>query len=247
MIEDESFFSAEEYKQFYEEVFNEDDQKLFENIRFKVDIDQKGWGHNSIYTPRNFKNGTLEALERTRRDLSCESAEKLIDILYTLGYSSKRIIYIIWKFGYQNISFRDYRKYKENHKARLEKLRKDYIKQMDEKKNELFQNRQKEVLEVESETLSIYINNIKTLQDELNNTPRMCIDEPVKFKRISGQIDTLQEKIDKMHAISLKREASIDIGKQIELKKALTDTSGPKNIDGAPPALSGGGNSNLIE
>lgn len=213
----DDFETKDEFEEFCK-VFDESDQELYEDVRFKLGTDfQKGWGHNSIYNVTDFKNGTLEALERTRQKLSCKSAEEIIDILYTLEYSNKRIIYIIWKLGYLNISFRDLRKYLEQNKRRLKESREKYMSELGKKKIQLFQDAQEKVLSAEEKTLNIYLEAIKECQEELENNPKLVIEEPTKFKRLSRTINELQEKIDAMHGVTKKRDASIRINEQLTL------------------------------
>ena len=213
----DDFETKDEFQEFCK-VFDESDQELYEDVRFKLGTDfQKGWGHNSIYNVTDFKNGTLEALERTRQKLSCKSAEEIIDILYTLEYSNKRIIYIIWKLGYLNISFRDLRKYLEQNKRRLKESREKYMSELGKKKIQLFQDAQEKVLSAEEKTLNIYLEAIKECQEELENNPKLVIEEPTKFKRLSRTINELQEKIDAMHGVTKKRDASIRINEQLTL------------------------------
>lgn len=233
----DDFESKDQFEEFCK-VFDESDQELYEDVRFKLGTDfQKGWGHNSIYNVTDFKNGTLEALEQTRQKLSCKSAEEIIDILYTLEYSNKRIIYIIWKLGYLNISFRDLRKYLEQNKRRLKESREKYMAELGKKKIQLFQDAQDKVLSAEEKTLNIYLEAIKECQEELENHPKLVIEEPTKFKRLSRTINELQEKIDAMHGVTKKRDASIRINEQLTL---LQET---KKLESSPvdtPAIENG-------
>lgn len=243
------FESNEEFAEFCK-LFDESDKELFENVRFALDREFKdGWGHNTVYNIDQFKNGTLDALEGTRRGLACKSAEELIDLLHTLGYADKRVMYIIWKLGYYNISFRDFRKYKRDNKIKLQRLQKEYLEKMNEKKIELFQIRQQEVLQTESKTLSIYLDNIATCQEELKADPRMVLDEPSKFKRLTRTIDTLQAQVDAMHAVTKKRDASININMQLAIAEGLAKQK--TTIEGGttdnPLSLDSSNSTSLIE
>lgn len=230
--EDDDFSSKEEFQEFCK-VFDESDADLFETVRFRLGSDfQKGFGHNSIYNIKAFKNGVLEALERTRRDLSCASAEKVIDILYVLGYSTKRIIYIIWKLGYTNISFRDLRRYISNEKVRLKRDQKEYMAELERKKIVLFQNAQEQVLETENKTLQLYLKLIAQYQVELESIENPAM-EMARAKRLCREIDSLQSKIDEMHGITKKRDASIDINKEVALKLEMNKLEA-KPTDGQP-------------
>lgn len=229
-FEKDDFKSEEEFVEFCK-VFDESDEKTFENVRFRLGKMNTGWGHNSLYNFVNFKNGTLEALERTRRDLSCSSAEKTIDILYELGYSNKRIIYAIWKLGYVNISFRDLRRYIEQNKVKLKNLRKAFMAELEEKRITLFQNMKEEVLSAERKTLKIYLSHLDIYQKELEETD--IIAEPTKANRLRKTINEIQAKVDEMHGITKYRESNIKINEQLTLEREL------KSIKEAP-AISAG-------
>jgi len=128
-------------------------------------------------------------------------------------------MYCIWKLGYINISFRDLRKYIEQNRRRLEELTEKFMAELNEKRAILFQEKQEEVLALESRNLKIYMDAIVKLQDELESTDP--IEFPAKFGRLAKQIENLQEKIAKMHGIEEKRKASIDINKTITIEEML--------------------------
>ena len=225
------FADNQEFEEFAK-LFDETDQEIFENVRFKLGTEfQTSWDHNSMYNKLNFKNGTIEALERTRKMLSVSSAEHIIDTLYILGYANKRIMYCLWKLGYINISFRDYRKYIEQNRRRLEEETEKFMKELNEKRVSLFQEKQEDVLALETRNLKIYMAAIAKLQDALENDPEAdVIIYPAKHGRLVKQIETLQAKIDKMHGITGKRDASIDINKTVTIEKML------KELKDAPPS-----------
>lgn len=215
----EDFRDNKEFEEFCK-VFDDSDQELYENVRFKLGTDfHKTREHNDIYNYKNFKNLTLDALEATRRKMSCKSCEEIIDILFILGYSTKRIIYNVWKLGYVGISFRDLRQHIFQNKRRLEDARDKYMESLKEKKIVLFQQMQEEVLSTEQRTLKLYLDNIKKAQDELENTS--FVDEPAKWGRFRKIIDSLQEKVDQMHGITKKRDSSIRINEQLTLQSEL--------------------------
>lgn len=229
--EDKDFESNEEFIEFCK-VFDESDKDLFEKVRFKLGTDfKKGFGHNTIFNLKAFRNGTLEALERTRRDLSCTSAEKIIDILYTVGYSTKRIIYMLWKLGYENISFRDLRRYISNDKGRLKEEQQKYMAELEQKKIGLFQDAQQEVLQAENRTLRLYLKLIAKYQNELENITDPANTERLKTNRIIASINDLQAKVDEMHAITKKRDATVEINTQVELTRQLAELEA-KPVDG---------------
>ncbi len=227
---------------------DEAEYKKWEHMRLVVSdmYDFKGFDHINCYTRQNYESGVLEALENTRRMLSIQTAEDLIDFLWIFGYSLKRIIYIVFTQGYVNWNRRDVQKYINRNRFRLNKERQNLRDKMEAAVTSVFQQMKADVMKAEKETLHLYLNAITKLQRELQGID--VISESSKFDRISKQIDKYTEKVKAMHGIEALREATIEIGSfkakeghkkalelgymNDELEKASKGLPGPGESDG---------------
>lgn len=177
----------------------------------------QGFDHANLYNRLNFLNGTLHALEATRRDISILSAEKLIDILYRLGYAYKRIVFCLFEFGFLNFHYRDVMNYIHQNEYRLKKERRKFMEQLDKAADDVFQQMQNVVMQEEKETLELYLENIRELRESLKEISP--VREPLKHTRIQNKIQSLLEVVKKMHGVEAMREAKIDIMKGTEMER----------------------------
>lgn len=177
--------------------------------------DFSGFDHKNCYTLDNYRNGTLHALETTRRRIGIDTMQKLIDYYFILGYSNKRIIYALFEAGYDNFSRRLVDNYLYKNRVRLMNERKKLMDEISRISDTVFQDMKASVMVSEKKTLEGYLKNIEEIQKALESISP--VDEPAKYKKFSGMLDDLHKKVNAMHGIDEQRKATIDLNKSIHI------------------------------
>lgn len=234
-IEDEKY---DEYKDFIKE-------KLLSKFDWR-----KGFRHLDIYNRANHKSGILEKLELCRRDISCQSAEEIIDILYTIGYSHKRIVFILWEWGYDLINRKIVAAYLVKKKFYLKRKRIDFMELIQNAKDEVFQNCKEEVLKAEAKTVELYLDAIGKLQTQLSEIDvSLGVKERLKFENIAKSIERMQETLNRCHGVQDIRKQTVRIMAEVNLAKRLKEVENEKtiNLEDAHAKTIDAGGSNLLE
>lgn len=213
------------------------------NLLSKMDW-RKNWQHFEIYNRLAFKNKVLEKLEATRRDISCSSLEEVIELLYTLGYSHKRIVFMVWEMGYDNINRSIVKKHIVKRRMELERKRREFMELIIKVKSEIFQDLFENIKETERKTAEIYLNKIKLLQDELEKLDPIA--EPSKNGRIIRTIEFLQFKLNEMQGINDMRKATIEVNKEITIAREIHSIKNGHS-PGGQPALADSGKALSID
>lgn len=211
--------SEDELRKFYK-LIDEGDIETLKMFRDEAEkaYDFSGFDHCNLYNRLNYLNGTLHALEATRRDMSIKSAERLIEILYVLGYAYKRIVFVLYEFGYLDFHYRDVMNYIHQKKRSLDIKREKFMAELDSAANDIFQTMKKEVMRAERDNLEIYLAKIEKIQIALRDIDP--VEESTKFRRLSAILDNLTETVKKMHGVEAIRDASIEIKKDIAKAEA---------------------------
>lgn len=192
------------------------DEDEVEDLRFirqlaSETIDFKGFDHINCYTLDNYRNGTLYALEQTRKGIETATAEKIIDYFYILGYAIKRIVYACYEAGFMNVNRTMVGKYCRTHRERLNKERDKLMKQLDQVASGVFQNMKAQVMAVERTTLDILLAAQEGLNKELAQLDPLV--DRKKFRDTLELLGDIQNKLNAMNGIDGLRKVSIDIAK----------------------------------
>ena len=204
-----------------DKIFIDDDRLNRMRDFVKPFIKKLGWReghvHRRLYNIKNFANGILAKIEKTRIRPDTEAEAKIIELLYTMGYGTKRITYILFTYGYRNVTEEKVRKHVSGNSYKLAKLRDEMLKVIEDTRNRVFQEMGEEVMAAEKRTLILLLKNITAIQDELEDLDP--IKESLKFSRLTKELSRLQLEINKMHGVDDYRKASIDVSKSILIEK----------------------------
>lgn len=207
-----------------DEIFEEEVPPDIKFLRYLAEqkYDFSGYDHVNCYSNENYRNGTLRALERTRKKLSIGTMESLIDFYFVLGYSYKRIAFLCFEAGYTNYTIKHIISYIRANNARLKLKQKQLMEELDAVAMGVFQQMKGSVMVAEKRTLEMYLENIAEIQAE------MRIISPVlhtsKYNRLNKLLKELQKDVADMHGVDKLREATIEIGKEakkLEKKRAI--------------------------
>jgi hypothetical protein len=241
-----------------EEIFKEtdyDERLRFLEIRKEAakTYDFSGRGHLNVYTWKNYERGVLKAIEETRPShLPAESSEYIVSSMYAMGYSFKRILYALFKFGYKNWNKESLLRWMDNNRKNLTAAREKFMGELSKAAEQVFQDRKEEVMACERETLNIYLSAAKKLQEQLNKID--VTEEPRVWGRVSNQLADIQRKINAMHGIDGLRSAAIEVSKVKAITRekrktelGLFDEELKQESSLSAPAIEGGPQGRTIE
>lgn len=177
--------------------------------------DFNGFDHKNCYTLDNYRNGTLHALEMTRRRISIDSMYKLVEYYFILGYSNKRIIFALFEAGYENFSRRMIDNYLYKNRVRLVNERKKLMDEISQMSDTVFQDMKASVMIAEKKTLEKHLKDIEEIQKALDKVSP--IDEPTLWKKYNKMLEELHRKVNAMHGIEEQRKATIDLNKSVHM------------------------------
>lgn len=177
--------------------------------------DFAGFDHKNCYTLDNYRNGTLHALEMTRRRISIDSMYKLVEYYFILGYSNKRIIFALFEAGYENFSRRMIDNYLYKNRVRLVNERKKLMDEISQMSDTVFQDMKASVMIAEKKTLEKHLKDIEEIQKALDKVSP--IDEPTLWKKYNKMLEELHRKVNAMHGIEEQRKATIDLNKSVHM------------------------------
>lgn len=241
-----------------DEIFKEvdhDERLKFLEIRREAaqDYDFAGRGHLNVYTWENYQKGILQAIEETRRaDLPAESSEAMVYHLYAMGYSFKRILYALFKFGYKNWTRQNLQAWMDNNRKQLTEAREKFMNELSKAAEQVFQDRKNDVMQCEAETLNIYLEAADKLQEKLKSID--VTEDPRGWDRVSKQLSDIQRKINAMHGIDGLRAAAIEVSKVKAITRekrktelGLFDDILKQEASISAPAIEGGPQGKTIE
>lgn len=185
------------------------------------------FGHVNVYNKANYDSGLLDKMEELRSNLPAKSIKEIIDILYTVGYGFKALTYLLYRYGYEGATSRQIRTYIQSHRVELDRKREEFMNGLIAAKKDIYQSYEQQVKKAEGESIQIYLDKIKNLQDEVRKT---CpVQEPAKFKRLVSTLDALQDRINSAHGIDDLRKAYIVAETQIAINASRDK---PKELPG---------------
>lgn len=208
-----------------------DEIKEFVRSKFLSKFDwREGYRHLDIYNRINHKSGILKKLEQCRRDISCTSAEEIIELLYIVGYSHKRIIFLLWEWGFDNINRKIVATHLVRKKFDLKRKRLQFMELITNTKDSIFQDIKSEVMDRERKTADIYLEAIDKLQEALALLDP--VKDRLKFVGMSATIDSLQSKLNEYNGIDLARKETIKSHGAVMTAKRIKELESDK-----PPNL----------
>ena len=195
-----------------------EDAKKYVNEYIKKEMNwREGFMHRRIYNEINYRLGILKKVELARQSITCASHKEIIKLLYILGYSEKQITYMCYEYGYRNFTIDQIRTHIKKQKTQWNKEKEEFMNEIVEAKNSIFQTMRQSIMDTERTTINIYLDKIKILQDALAN---LCpINDSSKFKATVNHIEKLQGLVKEAHGIDKLREASIDVEAKIAIAR----------------------------
>lgn len=178
---------------------------------------REGFMHRRIYNEVNHRLGVLRKVEITRQKVTIESQKELIKLLWILGYPEKQIAYLLWEWGYKGFTIDQIRTNINKQKIHWRKEKEDFMNEIVETKNAIFQVMRQTVMESEKSSILIYLDKIKILQDEL---VELCpIKDRAKVSATVNMIEKLNNLVKGAHGIDEMRTASIKVETEIAIAK----------------------------
>lgn len=205
-----------------------------ENLTSKADWRQN-FRHLDIYNRINFHRGILKKLETIRRTPSSSTVEEVITLLYTMGYGLKRIVFLLWEWGFPLQNRFIVTQFVKRNKTKLKVERQKFMALIDETKSKVFQDCAEEVKGEEGRTVKIYLEKLAELNTELDNLD--CVEEHTKARRLRKDIMEMTEFLNKVHGVSDVREAVIKVAAQ---KSILREQKRLQSGKGDVPILENG-------
>lgn len=199
------------------ELFLEDDdakdiqEYIRENLTSKTDW-RASYKHLDVYNKVNFYRGILTKLEQVRRVPACFTVEEIIKMLYTMGYGLKRIVFLLWKWGFEIQNRFIVSAYIKRNRTELNNERQKFMALIDETKNRVFQDCIEEVKTEENKTVKIYLTKLAELNAELESLD--CVEEHTKARRLRRDIMEMTEFLNKVHGVTDVREAVVRVASQ---------------------------------
>lgn len=210
-------------------------QFISENLASKKDW--RAFGHYQIYNSlNNFRNGILKKLQLVRNDISCSTAEEVIELLYIMGYGLKRIIFLTWEMGFLNQTAWTIKRHIKREKFYLNIERQKFVELMAETKKTVFQSCAAEVSLAEERTVKIYIKQLNDLNNELEHIDIQ--EEHGKARRIRKDIKEITETLLKCHGVDNAREWAVRVAGEKELlreKVRLMPSNNSSNLPANKP------------
>lgn len=200
---------------------------LWEKLLSKHDW-RESFIHFDIYNKINFDKGYLTKLEAVRRDIGSSSMEAVVDILYTMGYGQKRIIYLLFEWGFPLGNRQVVCAYMRRNKSRLSFERQKFMELIDSAKKEVFAQVHDEVLEAERKSVTVYLTHLNLLIQQLEALDPVSL--PSKCRSLRKDIEAIEDRLKEVHGITDVRKAMIEVATQKQILE-FKGTKGAKSLD----------------
>lgn len=194
------------------------DAREYVNLYIKKNMNwREGFMHRRIYNEVNYRLGVLRKVELARQSITCQSQKEIIKLLYILGYGEKQITFLLYDWGYKGFNVDQVRTHINKQKTNWNKEKEEFMAEIVNAKNSIFQLMRESVMDTERTTITIYLEKIQVLQDVLSKTDP--IEEDQKFRSIVTKIERLQDLCKESHGIKEWRHASIEVESKIAIAK----------------------------
>lgn len=245
MAEVSRILTEEDAKRLQKLFIDDKDIKEFREFISEKLTSQKDWrafGHQDIFTKLNFYKGYLEKLQAVRNKVSCSTIEEVIKILYAMGYTRKRICYLLWEFGFDHDNIHIINLHIRRNKFYLERERIEFMELMEQTKETVFQKCRIEVQKAEEDSVRIYIDHVNLINKEL-----ATLDPTIEFtkcRRLRKDLAEYMDILNRVHGINDIRKWTLEVEarKQLMQEQARLHSNGtgpltPEQITNGKPAV----------
>lgn len=174
--------------------------------------------YNKFFNDRSYLTGFLDRVFLGKnKNITDNFLKDTMFYLFSLGYSSRTVLYVLYTIGYRHLDFESVKKFKERKKIEIELERRKLMERLKNTKEEVFQDMKDDVMEKEKAYLKVLLSQQQELVDKLSSLSP--IKDGTEWSSVNAKIKAINKELKEMHGIDSYRKAVVDAHKEIYIEQ----------------------------